>query len=75
MAALLSGFARAPTAVAVFPREIYRPPRCWAAAAYNLKQWTRLERGGHFAALEQPELLAADLQRFVDRAERERWLL
>ena len=54
-----------PTAVARFPREIPLPPRSWVRRGYNLVRWTEQPRGGHFAALEQPALLAADLRQFV----------
>ena len=53
-----------PTAVARFPREIYRPPRAWVEAAFDLRRWTVMPRGGHFAALEQPDLLVADVRAF-----------
>ncbi len=53
-----------PTAVAVFPKEIANPPRSWAARAYNLKRWTVMPRGGHFAAMEEPRLLAEDIRAF-----------
>ncbi|MGE5242949.1 MAG: epoxide hydrolase family protein [Betaproteobacteria bacterium] len=53
-----------PTAVALFPRDLLRPPRCWAERLYNVQRWTEMPRGGHFAAHEQPELLAADLRAF-----------
>ena len=53
-----------PTAVARFPREIYRPPRAWVEAAFDLRRWTVMPRGGHFAALEQPELLVEDVRAF-----------
>jgi pimeloyl-ACP methyl ester carboxylesterase len=53
-----------PTAVAVLPRNIALPVRRIAERNNNIVQWTRLERGGHFAALEQPALLLADLRRF-----------
>jgi pimeloyl-ACP methyl ester carboxylesterase len=53
-----------PTAVARFPREIYRPPRHWVEAAFDLRRWTVMPRGGHFAALEQPELLVEDVRAF-----------
>ena len=53
-----------PTAVARFPREIYRPPRSWVEAAFDLRRWTVMPRGGHFAALEQPELLIEDVRSF-----------
>ncbi len=54
-----------PTAVARFPHEIYRPPRAWVEAAFDLRRWTHLPRGGHFAALEQPQLLVDDVRAFV----------
>lgn len=53
-----------PTAMAVFPREILAGPRQWVERAYNVVRWTRMPRGGHFAALEQPALLAADVRAF-----------
>jgi pimeloyl-ACP methyl ester carboxylesterase len=53
-----------PTAVAVFPKEIATPPRTWTAQAYNLKRWTVMPRGGHFAAMEEPRLLAEDIRAF-----------
>ena len=53
-----------PTAMAVFPREILVGPRQWVERAYNIVRWTEMPRGGHFAALEQPGLLAADIRAF-----------
>jgi pimeloyl-ACP methyl ester carboxylesterase len=53
-----------PTAYAAFPREIVRPPRPWAEHVYNIQRWTPMPAGGHFAALEEPEALAADLRAF-----------
>jgi epoxide hydrolase len=53
-----------PVGCAVFPREIYRLPRRWAEARYNVVRWTRMPRGGHFAALEEPALLVEDLRAF-----------
>jgi microsomal epoxide hydrolase len=53
-----------PTAYAAFPREILVPPRAWAERVYNIQRWTRFERGGHFAALEQPDALAGDIREF-----------
>ena len=53
-----------PTAIARFPREIYRPPRAWVEAAFDLRRWTVMPRGGHFAALEQPDLLVEDVRAF-----------
>jgi pimeloyl-ACP methyl ester carboxylesterase len=54
-----------PTAVAVFPRELIRNPRAWVAARCNLVHWSVQPRGGHFAALEVPQLLLQDLRHFV----------
>ena len=53
-----------PTGAAIFPAEIYLAPRAWAEAAYDLRHWTLMPRGGHFAALEQPELYLNDLREF-----------
>ena len=51
-----------PVGVAVFPAEISRPPREWAERSYNVTQWTVMPSGGHFAALEEPELLVEDIR-------------
>ena len=53
-----------PCAVAVFPVEINRPPREWAERTHNIQRWTEMPRGGHFAAMEQPALLAEDIRAF-----------
>jgi microsomal epoxide hydrolase len=54
-----------PTGYAAFPREILRPPRSLAARTYtDLRRWTVMPRGGHFAALEQPEALAQEIRAF-----------
>ena len=53
-----------PTGVAAFPAEISRPPREWAERSYNLRRWTQMPRGGHFAALEEPQLLAEEIREF-----------
>ncbi|PWU24765.1 MAG: multidrug MFS transporter [Candidatus Rokuibacteriota bacterium] len=53
-----------PTAYASFPREILHPPRAWAERMYNITRWTAMPAGGHFAALEEPEALAADIRAF-----------
>lgn len=60
-------FVRVPTAIATFPHEFAfegDPPREWAERLYNVRRWTRTERGGHFAAAEEPELLARDIASF-----------
>ena len=53
-----------PTAVAVFPKDLSRPPRSWAERTHNVTRYTVMPRGGHFAAHEEPALLAADLTEF-----------
>jgi pimeloyl-ACP methyl ester carboxylesterase len=53
-----------PFAISVFPDELYQAPRSWAERAYphNLIYYNRVDRGGHFAAWEQPNLFAAELR-------------
>ena len=53
-----------PVAVANFPKEIGPAPREWGERCYNIQRWTDMPRGGHFAALEEPELLAQDIRAF-----------
>ena len=53
-----------PTAYAAFPKEIVRPPRSWAERVYNIRRWTVMPAGGHFAALEEPQALVNDLRAF-----------
>ncbi|MDQ5857706.1 MAG: epoxide hydrolase [Acidobacteriota bacterium] len=55
---------RVPTAVAIFPADIDKPPREWGERVYDVARWTVMPRGGHFAALEEPELLARDIREF-----------
>lgn len=57
-------FVVPPVAYANFPKELSRPPRDYMSRGYNLTQWTNLPKGGHFAAMEQPELLAEDIIKF-----------
>jgi pimeloyl-ACP methyl ester carboxylesterase len=51
-------------AIARFPKDILPAPREWAKRWFNVQRWTEMPRGGHFAALEEPELLAEDLRAF-----------
>jgi pimeloyl-ACP methyl ester carboxylesterase len=53
-----------PCAVAQFPKELIFPPRAWVERGYNVHQWTNMPRGGHFAAWEEPDLLAEDIRSF-----------
>jgi pimeloyl-ACP methyl ester carboxylesterase/GNAT superfamily N-acetyltransferase len=61
-----TGRVDVPTGYAVYPGELLQTPRAWAAARYNLVHYTVQDRGGHFAAFEQPALFAADLTSFAD---------
>jgi len=55
-----------PTAAALFPAEMLEwPPRSYAERMYNIKRWTKMPKGGHFAALEQPDLLVDDIRAFA----------
>ena len=52
-----------PVAVTVFPGEIYQAPRSWAERCFhNLIYWNQVDKGGHFAAWEQPELFSAEIR-------------
>ncbi len=62
------GRVAVPVGFADFPKEILRAPRSWVERAYNVVQWTTHPKGGHFAALEQPEALAEDIRRFYRAA-------
>ena len=53
-----------PTACAIFPKEVIYAPRVWLEPRMNLVRWTEMPRGGHFPALEQPELLVEDIRAF-----------
>lgn len=53
-----------PVGVALFPRELPMPPRSWVERAFDVRRWTTMPRGGHFAALEQPEALVEDIRAF-----------
>jgi microsomal epoxide hydrolase len=55
---------RVPSAFAMFPADIDHPPREYAERSYEVARWTEMPRGGHFAAFEEPELLALDLRDF-----------
>jgi pimeloyl-ACP methyl ester carboxylesterase len=59
-----SNYVSVPTGVAIFSKDIEQPPREWGERSYNIQRWTQLPRGGHFAALEQPDLLAEDIRAF-----------
>ena len=53
-----------PTALALFPADLTHPPRSWAERTYHITRYTRMPRGGHFPAHEEPELLSHDITEF-----------
>jgi pimeloyl-ACP methyl ester carboxylesterase len=59
-----------PTGVATYPGELAAMPRRWIEHRYNLVHWAEPPRGGHFAAMEVPDLFVADVREFF-RARRE----
>jgi pimeloyl-ACP methyl ester carboxylesterase len=64
----------APTAVALFHHSFVSegvPPRGWAQRLFNVRRWTDMPRGGHFAATEEPVLLATDIAAFFGSADRD----
>jgi pimeloyl-ACP methyl ester carboxylesterase len=58
-----------PCAVALFPADLSWPPREWAERYYRIERWTEMPAGGHFPAMEEPELLAADIVGFFQGLE------
>jgi pimeloyl-ACP methyl ester carboxylesterase len=58
------GRIEVPAGIALFPADILPPPREWAERILRIERWTQMPRGGHFAAMEEPELLAADIRAF-----------
>jgi pimeloyl-ACP methyl ester carboxylesterase len=57
-------FVGVPTGVGRYPKEVLRWPRSWVEQQYNVTHWVDMPRGGHFAAMEQPELFADDVTTF-----------
>jgi pimeloyl-ACP methyl ester carboxylesterase len=55
-----------PTGFAIFSKDIISPPRAFGERFFNVQQWTDMSKGGHFAAMEQPVLLAEDIRKFVN---------
>ena len=59
----VKGVKEVPVAVSVFPDELYATPRSWAEKAYpNLIHYNKVDKGGHFAAWEQPQLLCEEVR-------------
>ena len=58
------GASDVPAGFAMFPKDLTSPPREWAERFFAVKRWTEMPRGGHFAALEEPELLVNEIREF-----------
>ena len=59
-----------PTGLVDFPEEPFNLPKSWVEGCYqNIVSFTEMPRGGHFAAFEEPELLAEDLVKFIKKVE------
>ncbi|MEZ5687361.1 MAG: alpha/beta fold hydrolase [Caenibius sp.] len=63
----LSPICEVPTGMARYPKEIWLQPRSWSEMEYNIVHWYEPPKGGHFAAMEQPEIFANDLLAFNRR--------
>jgi epoxide hydrolase len=57
-------YVSVPTGVANYPKEVFRFPRSWVERRFHVTHWTDMPRGGHFAAMEQPDLFVDDLRTF-----------
>ena len=60
-----TGSSKVPAAFALFPKDLNQPPptpREWAERFFNVLRWTENERAGHFAAMQEPELLPGDIR-------------
>src|SRR3954447_21283544 len=58
------GSSKVPAGFALFPGDISHPPREYAARFFDVQRWMRMPSGGHFAAMEEPELLAEEIRAF-----------
>jgi pimeloyl-ACP methyl ester carboxylesterase len=56
------GPSSVPAGFALFPKDLVTPPREWAERFFNVQRWTEMPRGGHFAAAEEPEMLADEIR-------------
>jgi pimeloyl-ACP methyl ester carboxylesterase len=62
-------YLETPVGYADFPKEVAVPPFSWIAQTFNVVQKTGMPKGGHFAALEQPDLLVADIRKFFAKVD------
>jgi pimeloyl-ACP methyl ester carboxylesterase len=60
----VNDFVKVPVGFAQFPKELPTPPRAYIEKGFNITHWTKMPAGGHFAAAEQPVLLAKDIKEF-----------
>ncbi|KKI88061.1 epoxide hydrolase family protein [Shouchella clausii] len=67
------GYIEVPTGLALFPADILLPPKEWAMRNLNVIRWTSMPRGGHFTALEEPELFADDIRAFFRSFRTKSW--
>jgi len=61
-----------PVAYADFPKEVFATPLSWIKQTYNVVQYSEMSKGGHFAALEQPDLLVQDIRLFFSKLKKEK---
>ena len=59
-------YVKIPVGFAKFPKELPTPPRSYIEKGFNITHWTEMPSGGHFAAMEQPKLLASDIKKFFE---------
>jgi len=59
------GSSQVPAGFALFPEDLVTPPREWAERFFNVRRWSPMPRGGHFAAMEEPALLVEEIRHFV----------
>jgi len=59
-----NNYIKVPVTYTQFPKELSKPPKEFLSKGYNIQSWTQMEKGGHLAASEQPQLLAKDLRVF-----------
>ena len=59
------GSSKVPAGFAIFPKDLLTPPRQWAERFFNVQRWSLMPRGGHFAAMEEPELLVQDIREYL----------
>ena len=56
-----------PTGITIFPKEMSEwPPRSYLERIFRIKHWSVMKKGGHFAALEQPDIFVKDLRKFLN---------